>query len=215
MGYNLAMIKLLEKIPNKITVCCSGGPDSMSALHFLMMGRRDLSVLHFDHMTSSSKKARVLVEGFCRKNDIPIEVHEIHGSPGSGESLEAWWRDRRYEVMNAIDHEVVTGHNLNDAAEWWIFTSLRGNPRLMPYRTRNVIKPFLLTRKIDLEVWCDRHKVPYVVDPTNLGTRFARSRIRNNIMPEALEVNPGFLTTISKKIKERSSEVDGPHLMLI
>jgi len=178
----------------------------MAALHFFMTGKRDISVLHFDHNTSHSKKARVLVEGFCHKHKIPISVHEILGAPDSGDSLEAWWRDRRYEVINKLNHTAVTGHNLNDAAEWWIFTSLRGNPRLMPYRTGNVIKPFLLTKKDDLEAWCKKHKIPYVVDPTNHGTRFARSRIRHNIMPEALGICPGFLGTISKKIKDRRDQ---------
>jgi len=200
------MLKLLEKIPKKVTVCCSGGPDSMAALHFLISGKRDVSVLHFDHNTNHSKKGRVLVEGFCLRHRIPISVHEILESPPPGESVEAWWRDKRYEIINRLDHTVVTGHNLDDAAEWWIFTALRGNPRLMPYKTENVIKPFLLTKKSDLEGWCKKNKIPYVIDPTNNGTRFARSRIRNNIMPEALNVCPGFLGTISKKIKDRNNK---------
>lgn len=197
------MIKLLDKVPKKITLCCSGGPDSMAALDFLTKGKRKISVLHFDHNTPHSKKGRVLVEGYCHKNRIHVTTHEIKEEPPAGLSLEAWWRDKRYEVINSLDGAVVTGHNLNDVAEWWIFTSLRGNPRLMPYRTRNVIKPFLLTKKADMEAWCKNNNIPYVIDPTNLGTRFARSRIRNNIMPEALDVCPGFLGTISKKIKDR------------
>ena len=209
--YNMCMIKLLTKLPREVTVCCSGGPDSMAALHFLMSGRRNPRVLHFDHGTASSKKSRVLVEGFCIKNNIPFKVHKISGQPESGESLEAWWRSKRYEVMNTVEGDVVTGHNLNDVAEWWIFTALRGNPRLMPYKTGNVIKPFILCKKIDLEDWCRRHKIPYIVDPTNLGTRFARSRIRNNIMPEALEINPGLLKTMSRKIREREELEEQAH----
>ena len=178
----------------------------MAALDFLIKGRRKVRVLHFDHNTGHSKKGRVLVEGYCHKYKIHVTTHEIKEEPPKGLSLEAWWREKRYKVINKLSGTVVTGHNLNDVAEWWIFTSLRGNPRLMPYRTGNVIKPFLLTKKADMEAWCKKNNVPYVVDPTNLGTRFARSRIRNNIMPEALEVCPGFLGTISKKIKDRNKD---------
>ncbi len=196
------MIKLLGRIPDSVIVACSGGPDSMALLSFLKNSNRSVTVLHFDHRTEHSMEARTLVESYCQTNDLPVITKELPDIPDNVSSLEAWWRDRRYEVMNSFSGTVVTGHNLDDVAEWWIFTSLRGNACLMPYQTRNVIKPFLLNTKKSLEGWCDRHDVPYVVDPTNLGERFARSKIRNNIMPEALQVNPGFLTTMKKKIIE-------------
>jgi tRNA(Ile)-lysidine synthase len=200
------MIKLLNRVPNSVVIACSGGPDSMAALSFLNNGRRNVRVVYFDHGTEHGSEAGRLVESYCKENKIFCISHKIVGSPDKGESLEAWWRDKRYKILNSINDTVVTGHNLNDVAEWWIFTALRGNPRLMPYQTGNVIKPFLLTEKSDLEAWCARNDVPYIVDPTNSGDRFARSKIRKNIMPEALDVAPGFLSTIRKKIKDRSQD---------
>ena len=201
--YNLIMIKLIGNIPRDIVIACSGGPDSMAILDFLSKSKRKIRVLHFDHGTQHSKDARNLVEKYCKDKDIFCVSHEIMGNPEKGESLEAWWRNRRYEIINSLDETIVTGHNLNDVAEWWIFTALRGNPRLMPLETRNVIKPFILTEKERLKKWCDKNYVPYVLDPSNNGGRFARSRIRKNIMPHALDVAPGFLGTIRKMIKER------------
>tara|TARA_Y100000310_G_scaffold9417_1_gene9841 strand:+ start:23739 stop:24347 length:609 start_codon:yes stop_codon:yes gene_type:complete len=200
------MIRLIGKIPNSCYVSCSGGPDSMAALDFVIRGRRKPTVIHFDHGTDHASDARELVEKYCYDKQVKLIVHEITGSPSKGESQEAWWRDRRYEVLNALGGIVVTGHNLNDVAEWWIFTSLRGNPCIMPYQTKNVIKPFIPTHKEILENWCIRKNIPFVCDPTNFGKRFARSRIRHNIIPEALEVNPGFLTVMSKKIYSAHGE---------
>ncbi len=197
------MIKILGKIPKDIIVACSGGPDSMAVLDFLSRSKRNIKVLHFDHGTAHAKDAKRLVEEYCEKSGIFCVTHEISGAPEKGESLEAWWRNRRYEVINLLDDTIVTGHNLNDVAEWWLFTSLRGNPRLMPYQNLNVIKPFILTEKETLTAWCDKNKVPYIIDPTNSGDRFARGRIRKNIMPHALDIAPGFLGTIRKMVDDR------------
>jgi len=202
------MIKLLGRLPINPIIACSGGPDSMAVVNFIQKGRRSFSILHFDHGTSHSSDARRLVESFCQDNKIDLEVVEIYDSPSKGESIEKWWRDQRYDVFHKKNREVITAHNLNDVAEWWIFTSLRGNPHVMPYKNQNVVRPFLSTKKSDLENWCKRNSVPYVIDPTNLGNRFSRSLIRKNIMPEALTICPGFLTTMSKKVKNQYKEMN-------
>lgn len=203
VAYNITMIKILGKIPKEIVLACSGGPDSMAVLDFLSRSRRKIKVLHFDHGTEHASSARALVEDYCESNGIFYITHEILETPPKGESLEAWWRNRRYDVINLLEDTIVTGHNLNDVAEWWLFTSLRGNPRLMPYQSLNVIKPFILTEKETLQSWCDNHDVPYIIDPTNLGDRFARSKIRKNIIPHALDICPGFLGTIKRMLDER------------
>jgi len=200
------MIHLTGKIPDRVIVACSGGPDSMAALDFVSRNGRNVSVVHFDHLTSHSSDARTLVTNFCNDRGIDLILFEINGSPPKGESLEKWWRDQRYNVFHTLKFPVITAHNLNDVAEWWLFTSLRGNPRIIPYRNRNVIRPFLSTKKSALESWCERKGVPFVIDPTNLGDRFSRSRIRKNIVPEALKVCPGFLTTMSKKVNNLYKE---------
>jgi tRNA(Ile)-lysidine synthase len=200
------MIKLLGKIPDKVVVACSGGPDSMAAVDFLNNGRRDLSIVHFNHGTSHSDNAEKIVSDYCEKNNINLSIHKITGNPSKGESLEMWWREKRYKVFHSIGDAVITAHNLNDIAEWWIFTSLRGNPKITPYRNKNVIRPFLITEKATLESWCKRHSVPFIIDPSNSGDRFSRSLIRKNIIPEAIRVNPGFLKTMSNKVRKNYKE---------
>ena len=202
------MIRVLGKLPLNPIVACSGGPDSMAVVSFMQRARREFSILHFDHGTDHATEARQLVESFCHEMNIPLEVVKIHAKAPKGESLEKWWRDQRYNVFHSKSKPIITAHNLNDVAEWWIFTSLRGNPRVMPYRNKNVLKPFLPTKKSEFEAWCTRHSVPHVIDPSNSGDRFSRSLIRKNILPEALNVCPGFLTTMSKKIKTKYEETN-------
>ena len=52
------MIKLACKIPKKVVLACSGGRDSMSALEFLVKGRRDVTVAYFNHGTDHGDDAQ-------------------------------------------------------------------------------------------------------------------------------------------------------------
>ena len=142
------MIKLLGKLPSTLAISCSGGPDSMAVVDFLIRSKRDISIIHFDHGTEHGRDASNLVESFCKKYNLPLTLKKIEGTAPKGASLEMWWRDQRYNFLHSLNIPVITAHNLNDVAEWWIFTSLRGNPKIMPYRNKNVFRPFLLTKKL-------------------------------------------------------------------
>jgi len=195
-------INILGRIPRTVTLACSGGPDSMAILDFLRTGKKDVNVAYFNHGTDHSSEAGKFLLRYCHLNKIPLSVGAINGDKPADQSLEEWWRNCRYDFFNSFSDPIITCHHLNDVAEWWIFSSLNGQSRLIPYRNKNVIRPFLSTTKETLVEWCERKSVPYVTDPGNSNFKFARSRIRNKIMPEALEINPGLLKVLKKKVRE-------------
>ena len=196
-------IKILGKIPTTVTLACSGGPDSMAVLDFLRRGRKNVTVAYFDHATPHGSEANLFLTDYCKKNNIDMKSGSLLGEKPSDQSWEEWWRNSRYEFFRSLDKSgdpIITCHHLNDVAEWWIFSSLNGQSKLIPYRNKTVIRPFLTTKKSAFVEWCTRKGVPFLIDPGNQGDRFARSKIRNKIMPHALEVNPGLLTVLEKKI---------------
>jgi tRNA(Ile)-lysidine synthase len=195
------MLRLFNKIPDSVSIACSGGPDSMAVVDFLSRTNRDITIAHFDHGTEHASDARKFVESFCRERDLKLSIGDIGSrTPEKGRSLEDWWREQRYSFFDKIKGPIITAHNLDDAIEWWIFTSLRGNSRVMPYRNGKIIKPFILTRKSEMMNWCKSKEVDFVIDPSNTGDRFARSYIRKNMIHHALNINPGLYKVISKKI---------------
>jgi tRNA(Ile)-lysidine synthase len=99
---------------------------------------------------------------------------------------------------------VVTGHHLGDAIETWIFTSLHGDSKLIPYSRGNVIRPFLITPKEEIRSWASRRNLTWIEDESNIDPRYMRNRIRMHIVPEALKVNPGLGTVIRKKYEAMS-----------
>lgn len=195
-------ITLLNKFPNEpFYLACSGGPDSMAALNFLVQGRHNFKVAYFHHGTDHGEKAMGFLIDYCDMSGLDLVVGNISGDCPKGESKENYWRNERHGFFDELSGPIVTAHNLDDAVEWWVFSSLHGNPKLIPATRGKITRPFMLTRKDDLKLWCDSRSVPYVVDPANHDEGYMRPIIRHKIVPQALRINPGLYTVIRKKLR--------------
>ena len=197
------MIRVSMKLPDHVAVAVSGGPDSMAALDFLSRKKAVLA-LHFNHKTPNSDVAEHLVSDYCAVRNIPLAIGELQAEMPPGASREDFWRKQRYRFFDwaSQDLSVITCHHLDDVMETWLFTSLHGDPRLIPSQRGRYLRPFLATRKAVFEEWCDRKDVPYVIDPSNRDISYMRNYIRHELMPKALRINPGFPKVLRKKIKK-------------
>lgn len=197
------MIHILGEIPQEVTIACSGGPDSMAVLDFLS-NSRPVNVLFFNHDTETSHRSEAVVKEFCKKKRIPLSIGNITRQRHKKESLEEYWRNERLRFYQETDGEIITAHNLDDVVETWIFSSIHGKPSLIPFRYKNVVRPFLLTQKRTLLSWCIRKEVPFYVDLSNYDiASFPRARIRNVIVPEILKINPGIYKVVKKMLLSR------------
>lgn len=203
------MIDVLGKIhdlPGPLHIAVSGGVDSMACLDFIRNGRHNVNVVHFNHGTEHGKEAEQFVRGYCAGSGLQVTVGKITSKKPAGKSQEEHWRDERYKFFNTIPGTLLTCHHLNDQVENWIFTSLNGLARLIPYKRDNVVRPFLLTPKAELIRWCTSKHVPWIEDGSNQEVKHVRNRIRHRIMPEVLEINPGIEKVIARKVREMYEE---------
>ena len=193
------MIKILGKLPLKCTLAFSGGVDSVAVADFLVKGRREVTLAFFHHGTKASDEAESFVKKFAEDRSLPLVVGRLRDHRQPGLSLEEHWRNERYKFLEKTGDVVVTAHHLDDAVETWLFTSIHGESRLIPYRRGKVIRPFLTTPKSEFVSWCTKRQIGWVEDSSNLDTNYMRNLIRHKIVPEALTVNPGLRTVIRKK----------------
>ncbi len=196
------MIKILGSIPRVVTVACSGGIDSMVLLDFLSRNHA-VNVAFFHHGTETSDRALDFITRECSDRNLNLITKRIEDSSIPLKlSAEEYWRDKRYEFLSQFEC-VVTGHHLDDVVETWAWSSLHGQSKLLPYRRNNVIRPFLLNRKYDLENWARRKNVRWIEDFSNNDTRYTRNYIRHEFMPNVLRINPGIHTLLRKKLEKR------------
>ena len=195
------MIKLIGKIPReKFYLCCSGGVDSMAMFKLLLKyPKNDFEVIYFNHGTIHGLEAQKFLEDFCQKNNKVLNVGHIERPKLKEESLEEYWRKCRYDYISNFKGKKILCHHLDDVVETWIFTSLRGQSKLIPYNgLHDCIRPMLLNTKDELIAFLK--DFPYISDESNFEEDHARNIIRNSMMKDVLRVNPGIKTTIKKKL---------------
>lgn len=173
----------------------------MALLDFLSR-KHAVTAAFFNHGTVNSHKAEMFLVEYCRERDITLHVDEISSSKPKSLSDEEYWRNERYAFLDSFTN-VVTGHNLDDAVETWIWSSLHGTPKLIPYQRGRVTRPLLCTRKSELENWCMSNLVPVCYDESNNDISYTRNFIRHEMMDRVLKVNPGIHKVIEKKIREK------------
>ncbi len=213
----------MGKLPRKVYLGVSGGVDSAVAYDFLSRNHEVIPVF-FNHGTDESIQAHLFLQDFFRvgmvdKKGMPKLIEGTIKSPAKpkGKSWEEYWREERYgffkEVIDMNTGSVdfgwthieqkpffITCHHLNDAAEGYLFGALNGTPKIIKYDNGTCKRPFLLNTKKDLLDWAKAHKVPFLEADSNKDTKYKRNYIRHELMPKALEVNPGFLKVIKKKV---------------
>lgn len=200
------MIKIVTKIPKNSFIAVSGGVDSMALFSFLANGGWPVIPVFFHHGTETSEKAFQFLNDYCNKRGYKLIVGRISSiSPKKGLSLEEHWRNERYNFFHDIDGCVLTAHHLDDCVETWVWSSLHGNPKVIPLWKGNVARPLLLTEKSKLIDYCKRKNVPWIEDESNNDTKFTRNFIRHQLLPHAYKVNPGLRKVIKKKIEQQIS----------
>ena len=198
------MLKLLYN-PNRsehFYLACSGGVDSMAAADFFRRGNKNFTLAYFHHNTSQADKMLSHVSNWGKDNNVKVVTEYLTVPKSKDQSKEEWWRIERYNWFEKLAQDgsnIITCHHLNDVAETWIFSSLHGNSKLIPFQRDYIVRPFLLNTKDQMVDWCVKHNVPWVEDESNKDINCPRNRIRHIILPEVLKINPGLLTVLRKK----------------
>jgi len=195
------MLRVLGNLPREVGVAVSGGPDSMAILDFLN-NNHDVTACYFDHGTGFGNECKSFVKDFCESRDIDFVVGINLLDCPPHKSLEEHWRDERYKFLHSFEMPVVTGHNLDDVIEWFLYSSTHGEGKIIPYQNKNVFRPFISTPKSVLLDWCKRKDISFLTDPANTNRMFMRSIVRHDILPHAKSVNPGIEKTFRKLVEK-------------
>lgn len=199
------MIQIQGKLDREVWVACSGGVDSMAAVDFLSKNHK-VNLMFFDHGTSTSYDAKSFLLSKYYQGDVQLHIGEINRDKQQTESWEEYWRNQRYEWFHLFDVPIITCHHLDDCVETWIWSSLNGTGKIIPYSNRNVIRPFLLNRKSEFTNWCRNKNVSWIEDSSNQDAKYMRNFIRKELIEKCLVVNPGLHKVIAKKVSDQFDE---------
>lgn len=206
------MKQLSAKIPkgHTVYVAFSGGVDSLSAALYFRNQKFDVKLLHFNHGCEYSQGIEEGCRELSSRIGLDITVGYNDTPPKPKQSIEDAWRRARYRFLYSQVPDngyLVTAHHLNDAVETWIWSSMHGEGKIIePHQvieykgcTRNLVRPFLMTTKSQLEDYVSNSGHEPVPDAYNKDNELTRNYIRNIMMPHVLKVNPGIEKVVKKK----------------
>jgi len=190
----------------------SGGVDSTVLLHLLHRwraahpGAPALSALHINHGLQSAAEAwQRHCEELCRSLRIPILPVAVH-VPAGGEAAA---RDARYRAFSRQLRPgavLFLGHHLDDQVETFFLRLLRGAgveglaamPRRRALGDGELVRPLLDVSRGELEDYAARHRLAYVVDPSNRNTAMDRNFLRLEVLPLLASRWPAYRQSVAR-----------------
>jgi tRNA(Ile)-lysidine synthase len=177
----------------------SGGPDSVALLRVVIALGGEPVVLHVDHglRGEESREDAEFVRDLCRRLNVRSEVRQIRLDGGSNFQERA--RDERYRLAEETAvrlglRVVATGHTADDVAETVLMnlargTGLRGLAGIPAVRGK-VQRPLIGCTRREILEYLEELDQPYRTDPTNLTGKYARNRVRLDVLPILEELYP-------------------------
>lgn len=199
---------------DKLLVAVSGGIDSTTLLHLLAEGGYKVAIAHcnFGLRGEESDGDEALVRRLQSQYGIKgyyILFDTEKEAANAGESIQMAARRLRYNWFNQLCNEkgyryIAIAHNADDVAETFFLnlargTGLKGLTGIKP-KTGRVVRPLLFATRQEIVEYANFCKIEHREDSTNAKDKYARNRIRLNVVPELKKINPGFNHTMLENI---------------
>lgn len=198
-------------------VLVSGGPDSACAAAAItaLCSPEMVSALHVNYgLRPDSDQDERAARALCAKLRIDLHVERPQLGPGN---VQARAREARYEAAERLRERVgaewiATGHTRTDVAETVIYR-LSASPGTRPLlglapRNGRVVRPLHSISRAETRAVAEEAQLPFVDDPSNDSPRFARSRIRREVLPVLAEIGPEVERNIAATHAELHEEAE-------
>jgi tRNA(Ile)-lysidine synthase len=184
-----------------LLVLLSGGADSVCLLDVaLRLGAR-VRALHANYgLRPESDADADFCRTLCERLGVPLIVERV-SLPGLG-NLQAEARELRYALAerHAEGSRYAAGHTASDQAETVLYRLAVSPGRRallgMPARRGRLVRPLLEVTRQETRDYCRARELGWVEDRSNVDPRFARARVRKEVIPVLRELNPAAEHTI-------------------
>lgn len=195
----------LVRAGEPLLVLLSGGADSVCLLDVAARLGADVAALHVNHgLREEADAEEALCRRLCERRGVPLVVErvELRAAAGPG-NLQAEARDARYALAERhASGDYATAHTASDQAETVIYRLATSPGRRallgMEPRRGRLVRPLLEASREDTRAWCATRGLDFADDASNADPRYARARVRHEVMPVLAGLSPAVERTITE-----------------
>jgi len=206
---------------DKVLLAVSGGKDSVLMVQLFKLAGFKFSIAHcnFNLRADEAQRDEAFVKLLAVNLDVPFYVAHFETKAYAAThqiSTQMAARDLRYQWFEQIRGEqgydyVALAHHQNDSIETLLLnltrgTGISGMHGILPKRER-LVRPLLFLSRQQIEDLIIEHHLDFVEDSSNETTKYARNKIRLNVIPHLKELNPNLEQTFAENI-DRFAETE-------
>ena len=202
----------LVRAGEPLLVMASGGGDSVALLDIAHRLGASVSALHVNYgLREGADADQALVQRLCDERDIPLTIEQV-ALPESG-NLQERARDARYELAERIaGGDYAAAHTATDQAETVLYRlavspGSRALHGMAPRRGR-LVRPLLAVTRDEVRDYLRVRGLEWREDPTNADRRFARARVRHDVLDALRELSPAAERTIAETARQLRDEAE-------
>lgn len=186
------MINIELDLNEKYLLAVSGGVDSMALMNILYEQGYNFEIAHVNyHSRAESNSEESMIREYALKRGIVVNVLDAY-FPKKG-NFEDWARNERYSFFAEIckEHNInkcIVAHHLDDMIETYYLQLKRGYVSFYGLKSETeikgvtIVRPLLSVSKKELESYNLEFNIPYSIDVTNYDKRYARNKIRHEVV---------------------------------
>jgi tRNA(Ile)-lysidine synthase len=196
-----------------LLVLLSGGGDSVCLLDVALRAGARVSALHVNYgLREGAAEDEAFVRELCESLGVALVVERV-ALPESGGNLQELARDARYALAERhAAGDYATGHTASDQAETVLYRlavspgsrALHG----MAERRGRLVRPLLGMTREEVRDLLRSRGLSWREDPSNADRRFARARVRHDLLEAMRSVGPAVERTIAETARQLREEAE-------
>ncbi len=212
----------------------SGGRDSICLLD-VAVALRGAGAVHALHVNYGLREAADADERHCASlcAELGVELSVVRAGPAPGKeqgNLQAWARELRYEAAERLAREldgdadeaesgagradtpIATGHTASDQVETILYRLAASPGRRallgMAAAEGRLVRPLLAITREQTAAYCRARGLAWCEDASNEDERFARARVRKQLVPALREIHPAAESNVLRTARLLGEEAE-------
>ena len=200
---------------SNVLAAVSGGMDSVVMVHLLKAAGFNFGIAHCNFQLRGDEAAadQQFVKELAARSGVEFHTIDFDTQKYAAEkkiSIQMAARELRYQWFALISQQsgydvVALAHHQNDAIETILLnltrgTGIAGLHGILP-KNGSIVRPLMFLKRDEIQDIVTANNLAYVEDSSNSSAKYARNKIRLEVIPKLKELNPALESTFENNLE--------------